>query len=45
MNWKEETIKELWGHIQKLNERYKYTAFEENYEGISKLTQDYAESH
>ena len=33
-NWTEETIKELWDNIKESIAHYKYTAFDENNEGI-----------
>ena len=36
MNWTEETIREVWNHLKKDDNRYKYTAFDgENEEHIS----------
>ena len=43
MNWTEETIKELWEHIKKDNDRYKYTAFDEQNEEIINLIKNYKE--
>ena len=32
LSWTEETIKEIWEHIKQTNDRFKYTAFNENNE-------------
>ena len=32
MNWTEETIREIWDHLQIDDERYKYVAFDANNE-------------
>ena len=41
MSWTEETIKELWDHIEKLSDRYKYCAFDEDNEENIQYIKDY----
>ena len=43
MNWTEETITELWEHIKKDSDRYKYTAFDEQNDEIINLIKNYKE--
>ena len=44
MNWTEETVKEIWDHIKKNDQRYKYTAFDDNNEEIMGKIRTYAGS-
>ena len=42
-SWAEETVKEIWDHLKKDHQRYKYKAFDEDNEEIIQLIKTHAE--
>jgi len=44
MNWTEETVREVWDHLKKDTERYRFTAFNEDNEEIMETLRNYANS-
>ena len=42
MSWTEETVKEIWDHLKKDHDRYKYSAFDQDNEEIMQVMKEYA---